>query len=168
MTALKPEGCVGGDCALPGRSFREGGVLDGVLLLGAVVLIGVGVAALMRRAQGVGRFGRLGRIGLLCASVGLALVLSGLLFIALTSRYIPFVMLPGGVVLFIGIVILSVAILRADVLPRWSAAVLLLGSLAMFNFNYQDARVLLAIPFGLAWVGVGFALWSTRSDWNTR
>ena len=29
ITALKPEGCIGDECYLPGRSMREGGALAG-------------------------------------------------------------------------------------------------------------------------------------------
>jgi hypothetical protein len=30
----------------------------------------------------------------------------------------------------------------------------------MFEFNDQNAQALLAIPFGIAWVAVGYVLWS--------
>ncbi len=36
---------------------------------------------------------------------------------------------------------------------------LIVGSLAMLGFNDQNAQVLLAIPFGVAWMAVGYALW---------
>jgi hypothetical protein len=34
----------------------------------------------------------------------------------------------------------------------------------MLGFNDQDARALLAVPFGLAWIAVGCALWAERSE----
>jgi hypothetical protein len=52
----------------------SGGALEALLFGGAVVLIGIGVATLVGQARRTGRFGKLGRIGLLCAVLGLALV----------------------------------------------------------------------------------------------
>ena len=69
----------------------------------------------------------------------------------------PLVVLPGGLALLVGLLIVGIVILRADILPRWSAVLLVLGTLAMLGLNDQDARVLLAIPFGIAWMGVGYA-----------
>jgi hypothetical protein len=163
VTALKPEGCVGADCALPGRSMRSGGgALEALLFVGAVALIGTGVAALVIEARRADRFGKLGRIGLLCAVLGLGVLVSGFLiqalFFAGDFPYMPLVVLPGGLAMLVGLLILGVVILRADILPRWSAVLLVLGTLAMLGFNDQDSRVLLAIPFGVAWMGVGYAL----------
>jgi hypothetical protein len=36
----------------------------------------------------------------------------------------------------------------------------IVGALAMLGANEQTARVLLMIPFGVAWVAVGYVLWS--------
>jgi hypothetical protein len=32
----------------------------------------------------------------------------------------------------------------------------------MLGFNDQNAQVLMAIPFGIGWIAVGYALWSGR------
>lgn len=40
------------------------------------------------------------------------------------------------------------------------ALLLVVGSLAMLGFNDQNTQVLLAIPFGIAWMAVGYVLWS--------
>jgi hypothetical protein len=37
---------------------------------------------------------------------------------------------------------------------------LILGTLAMLGFNDQNAQALMAIPNGVAWVAVGYVLWS--------
>ena len=58
--------------------------------------------------------------------------------------------------------LLSVAVLRARVLPRWAAILLMVGSLAMLGFNDQNWQALMAIPYGLAWMAVGYVLWSDR------
>jgi hypothetical protein len=34
----------------------------------------------------------------------------------------------------------------------------------MLGFNDQNARALMAIPNGIAWVAVGYVLWSGRSE----
>ena len=72
--------------------------------------------------------------------------------------YMPFFLAPGGLALIIGMLLLGVATLRAGVLPRWSAALLIIGAVAMLAFNDQNARALMAIPFGIAWMAVGYAL----------
>ena len=136
--------------------------LEALLFVGAVVFIGIGVAALVIKARHAGRFGSLGRIGLYLAALGLALLVAGLLiqalFFAGDFPYMPLVVLPGGLALLVGLLMVGIVILRADILPRWSAVLLVLGTLAMLGLNDQDARVLLAIPFGIAWMGVGYAL----------
>ncbi len=37
---------------------------------------------------------------------------------------------------------------------------IIVGALVMLGANEQTVRVLLMIPFGLAWVAVGYVLWS--------
>ena len=67
---------------------------------------------------------------------------------------------PGLLALVVGFVVAGIAILRARVLPRWVAVLIVVGALAMLGANEQTARVLLMIPFGVAWVAVGYVLWS--------
>jgi hypothetical protein len=170
VIALRPEGCIGAACDLPGRSLRTGSALDTVLFFAAVLCIVLAVAAVVIRARRAGRFGRLGRIGLGGGAVGLALLLSGGLVQAIWFSgdfpYMPLVVIPGDLVLLMGLVLLGIAILRAGVLPRWSAALLIVGTLAMLGFNDQNAQVLMAIPFGLAWtwIGAGYALQAAKSE----
>jgi hypothetical protein len=64
--------------------------------------------------------------------------------------------------LIVGFVLLSVAVLRAGVLPRWAAILLVVGSLAMLGFNDQNWQALMAVPNGLAWMAVGYVLWADR------
>jgi hypothetical protein len=49
-------------------------------------------------------------------------------------------------------------VLRAEVLPRWLAIVLLASAAFLVTANEQTTRVLLAVPFGLAWILVGAVL----------
>ena len=68
------------------------------------------------------------------------------------------------VALVIGFVLLGISVLRAGVLPRWAALLLIAGTLAMLGFNDQNALALLAIPNGIGWVAVGYVLWSGRGE----
>src|SRR5918992_109219 len=54
------------------------------------------------------------------------------------------------------VLLLGITILRARVLPLWVAVLCVVGTLAMLGVNDQNAQVFLAIPFGIAWVVVGY------------
>ncbi len=91
------------------------------------------------------------------------LVISGLiqaLFFGGDFPLMPYFVIPGVLALIVGFVLVGIAILRAGVLPRWVAVLIIVGALAMLGANEQTARVLLMIPFGVAWVAVGYVLWS--------
>jgi hypothetical protein len=100
VTALKPEGCVGAECDLPGRSMREGGSLDGALAIIGVLLIALGATAVVSRAREAGRLGTLGRVGLLFGIAGAALLLiAGLvqaIFFGGDFPYMPLFVLRAG------------------------------------------------------------------------
>jgi hypothetical protein len=78
--------------------------------------------------------------------------------------YMPLVVIPGALMLLIGILLMAITVLRAGVLARWASVLLIVGTLAMFGYNDQNAQALLAVPFGIAWLGVGDALCSTRGQ----
>jgi hypothetical protein len=168
VTALKPEGCIGDACDLPGRSMRTGGALDAALFLAAVLLIALGAVTVVLRARGAGRLGTAGRAGLAVGLAGVALLLAGGVVQALLLGgdfpYMPLFVLPGALALVTGLLLLGIAILRAGVLPRWAGVLLVVGALSMLGFNDQNAQALLAIPFGLAWVATGYALWSGQGE----
>ncbi len=91
------------------------------------------------------------------------LVISGLiqaLFFGGDFPLMPYFVVPGLLALVVGFVLVGIAILSAGVLPRWVAVLIIVGALAMLGANEQTARVLLMIPFGVAWVAVGYVLWS--------
>lgn len=71
----------------------------------------------------------------------------------------PYFVLPVLLALVVGFVLLGVVILRTGVLPRWCAALL--------GMNEQTTRVLLAIPFGVAWAVLGAVLWTRRDGAGT-
>jgi hypothetical protein len=166
VTALKPEGCIGSECQLPGRSMREGGVPEGLLFVTAVLLLAVGAAGVVDRVRATGRFGRLGRIGLAVSGVGIATIaIAGLVqtfFFAGDFALMPYVVIPAGLALVGGLVLLGIAVLT--VLPRWVGALLIIGVLTMLLANEQNARILLVVPFGIAWMAVGSVLRSGNGD----
>ena len=166
VSALKPVGCIGAECSLPGRSMRAGSAVDALLLIAAVLLIGLGAAA-VTDAMRTGRFGTFGRVGVASSALGLLLIACGLVVQAFVFGgdfpYMPMVVIPGALAVVIGLLLLGVAILGTGVLPRWAGVLLILGTLALLGFNDQNAQALMAVPFGIAWLGVGYALWSTQS-----
>ena len=168
MTALKPEGCIGDACDLPGRSMRGSGALEAVLFLAAVLLIALGAVGVVLLARASGRLGPAGRAGLVLGLAGVGLLLAGGLAQALLFGgdfpAMPLFVLPGMLALVTGFLLLGVAVLRAGAVPRWAGGLLMVGALALLGFNDQNAQALLAVPFGLAWVAVGTALWSGRGE----
>ncbi len=160
--ASKPRGCIAEECAF--RPMRESGALDGGLMLVSLLLFVAGAAGLVVLTRSIGRFGRMGRTGSIIGALGAALlVTSGLvqnIFFGGDFPLMPYFVIPGALALIAGVLLLGVAVLRAGVLPRWVAVLIIVGALLMLGANEQTARVLLTIPFGLAWVAVGYVLWS--------
>ncbi len=160
--ASKPRGCIAEECAF--RPMRESGALDGILTLLSVLLLAVGAAGLLVLVRRSGRFGKMGKAGVVIAAAGVAL----LVIVSLIQSVVfggdfplmPYFVIPGLLALVVGFVLVGIAILSAGVLPRWVAVLIIVGALAMLGANEQTARVLLMIPFGVAWVAVGYVLWS--------
>ena len=164
--ALRPVGCVAEQCAR--RPMRESSAVEDILTLGGFLLFAVAAAALVMLVRSAGRFGKLGKAGTVLALVGgSVLVLSGLVPALLFDGdfpLMPYFVIPGIAALIIGLGLLAVTVLRSGVLPRWAAVSLLVGTLAMVGFNEQTAAAWLAIPFGLAWIAVGYGLWVRQPD----
>ncbi len=168
IQASKPRGCIAQECAF--RPMRETGALDGILTLLAVLLLAVGAVGLVTLIRRSGRFGRAGKAGVLIGAVGAALLVIVILIQAMFygggeefPLWPPFV-ITGLLALVVGFVLVGITILRAGVLPRWVAVLIIVGALAMLGFNDQTWRALMAIPFGVAWVAVGYVMWSGESE----
>jgi hypothetical protein len=158
QTGFKPRGCMGDECAF--MPLRESGSIDTVLLYVAMLLLAVGVAGLVIHTRNAERLGRLGRIGLVASVVGVVLLMISSLVEAVFFAGGDFLsVIPAGLVLVVGFLLLVITILRARVLPFWVTVLLVVGTLAMLVANDQNAQVFLAIPFGIAWVAVGYVLW---------
>jgi hypothetical protein len=127
----------------------------------AMLLLAVGVAGLVLHTRNAGRLGRLGWIGLVVGVVGVeVLIISSLVEAVFFDGDFPLLsVIPAGLVLIVGFLLLGITILRARVLPLWVAVLFVVGTLALLWANNQNAQVFLAIPFGIAWVAVGYVLW---------
>jgi hypothetical protein len=162
--ASKPRGCIAEECAF--RPMRESGALDGILMLLSLLLFAVAVTGLVILARSAGRFGKTGKTGVVIAAAGVALLvivsLIQSIFFGGDFPLWPAFVIPSLLAMVAGLVLLGVAILRSRVLPRWTAALLIIGALAMLGVNEQTSRVLLTIPLGVAWVAAGYVLWTGR------
>jgi hypothetical protein len=58
----------------------------------------------------------------------------------------PQFVIPGLLAMVFGFLLVGIAILRSEVLPRWVAVLIIGGALAMLGANEQTARVLRMIP----------------------
>ncbi len=165
VIASLPGGCIGESCEF--SQMKNTGFAVPLLTL-ALLFVAAGAAALVVYARHAGRLGRLGGVGVIIGTMGLALLVIGVatgglieaFFFAGDFPLMPLFVLPGGLVLFVGFLLVAVAVLRAKVLPRWAAVLLVLGLLTLLGFNEQSWRAVFGIPFGIAWVGVGYVLWT--------
>jgi hypothetical protein len=155
--ALMPVGCIADECDI--RPIGDSSAAA-PLFIAAVLLIGAGLAAVVRRARHAGRFGVSGRLGLIAAVTGVVTILGAGLVQGVFFRgdfpLMPYIVLPAGLAVVIGFLLLGIALLRSGILPRWTAALLVVGTLALLGVNDQNAQILLAIPCGIAWVAVGY------------
>lgn len=160
--ASQPVGCVGGDCAA--GSLRESGAVVGILTLVALVLLALTATALVALTRRAGRTDRSGTVGVVLALAGaVVLAIAGLVNAVLFDgdfSLMPYFVWPALLALVVGFVLLGVMVLRSGVLPRWAALALLTGTALLVGFNEQTTAAWLGVPFGLAWIAVGYALWA--------
>ncbi|MDP9313914.1 MAG: hypothetical protein M3R24_24055 [Chloroflexota bacterium] len=163
MVARMPVGCIAEECLT--RPMRDT-TAAAPLFIAAVLFIALGLAALVGRSRSAGRFGGLGCLALGASAAGIVGLLLALLVQTVFFRgdfpLMPNFVIPAGLALVVGFLLLGIAILRSGVLPKWTAALLVIGALAMLGANDQNTRFLLVIPFGLAWIAVGYVLWCGR------
>ncbi len=68
----------------------------------------------------------------------------------------------GAFALTIGVVLFGIATLWANVLPSAAGLLLLAAGLMLFLVDPENRRAFLALPYGVAWLWLGYALWSGR------
>ena len=145
------------------------GVVDlGELLIAAELFFAAGLVGLHARLAGRGDWP--GRIGGCLAYVAMALALVNApysLFFSEDGPRTPFpfnvTYFAGSLAVFVGLALLGVAALRAEILPHpWRLLPLTIGLSALLPV-WVLALVHLELPvvaLGLAWVLLGYVLWS--------
>ncbi len=131
----------------PYGSFEGLGV-PGLLSLVLIALGLVGLDLPSWRGQGHGRLGR----------VGFDVALLGAFAVVVTGASWPIGMI-GAWVPMVGSLMVGAAALLEGTLPRWGAMALVVGSLVFFLFDTDPARAWFALPYGAAWVAVGYLMW---------
>jgi hypothetical protein len=151
-----------------------------VLFEAALPLFAVGLVGLHARLGGRG--GRLGKTGVLLAYVALASALVVLVGWTLApagwvpdedslTPLTPFIVL-AGLGPFVGLVLLGIATLRVKAMPApWSALPLLMGTGAVplmlvggvLELVSERLVELPIVLLGLAWVLLGYSVWSGRN-----
>ena len=132
-------------------------VLEAVFI---IALAGTIFAVMGLHAFAQGRYGKAGMIGFWLTLIGTALIMiSAMLtfFVGQNSLGAAFL---GGVLLdFIGYVVLGITTLRSKILPLWVGLSLIFGFPVSVILSSFGGGVL----FGLAWLMLGYFLWSQRS-----
>jgi len=151
-----PQGCIDQGCV--GHAMRGSSPADTVLYLVAGLMLAtssLGLLLLARATSGLGRTG-------IAAGVagGAGCLLLGAASVAIDNNWsgMPGLVVPGVLLLAVGLVLVAWVVLRARVLPTWTALLLLATALLVPFANEQTSRILLAVPFGLTWLVAGAGL----------
>jgi uncharacterized membrane protein len=125
-----------------------------------------GLVGLHARQTGrCGKLERLEKISFFLAVLGATV--AAISNVAEDGFHIP---LMGGVfiasifILLLGLLLLAIATLLANVLPRWYGWALLVGVLAMLLNNHLLPDGGGVILFGLIWIVLGYALWKDQTS----
>ncbi len=148
------------------------GAPDPDLFIPAQLFFALGLLGL--HTQLAERGGRLGRIGGFLAYVAVALSMFNVpysVFFAEDGPQTPFpfnvTYLLAGLAIFVGLVFLGIATLRAGALPGWWLTLPLIVGLSALLPVWALALVHLKLPIlalGLAWMLLGYVLWSRRDE----
>jgi hypothetical protein len=129
----------------------------------ALVLIAAGLAGV--RARSAGSIGLVGQLAALAGIGGVALFAAGAVFVTVDpgTATRPFLIPAGTALLIAGSLALAIILSRLSE-PRWPAALLIAGSLALIAAAPDGWRAWLFAPYGLAWLPLGYSLWSGRGE----
>jgi hypothetical protein len=140
---------------VPGGPHRVTDDLVLCVLLSLVLIFG-GMAALHSRQAG--RAGAKGTRAFAIAAGGVATAVLGAVMGAVGLPASWAILFLGFLTACFGSTQLGLAALRTEVVPRPAALLLVASSFVLMAFNTEDARALLAVPFGVAWTWLGYAL----------
>ncbi len=155
----------------------ESHVLSHAPAVPTYALLALGIVGLYLRQKR--RFGLLGKVSFSLTFTGFALIAIGGLAIILVEVLAGTGSTPGwldgivhrvgGLSMIIGTVLFAIATLRANVLPRGGALLIIIG-LLMFvgtRFGGVESDWLKSVPavlFGAGWAWLGYALWSGKEE----
>ena len=159
VLATRPEGCIAASCSVAAGHRVTEDVAWLLLLSVAFLAVATGVLAgdLSRHARTTARTMWAAAAFLSAGAVALA---AGVVINAAIVGDSPLWWLHdsdslGRFLPVVGSALAGVAVVRARALRAWAGAALIIGSVLTLGFNAQNARVLLTIPLGLAWVATG-------------
>ena len=163
--ASQPRGCVGDECV--GLAMRDATPATSLLVAVAAVMMVASGAGLLQLVRRRGRLGWTGAVGATACAVGIVLLALATalqeIFYDGDFAWMPVFVGPGVIALAVGLALVGWTIRRSRVVPSWAGVCMLVGALLLLGANEQTAAVLLAAPFGLAWLATGAALLSGRS-----
>ena len=164
--ASQPRGCVGDECVAAQMRNATTGTSLLVALAGVMMVAsGAGLLLLIRRRSHLGLTGMLGATACGFGVVVLALATAlQVLVYGSDFRWMPAFVVPGVTALAVGLALIGWTVLRSGVVPSWVGVGLLIGAVLLVGANEQTAAVLLAVPFGMAWLATGAALMLRRNE----
>ena len=138
-------------------------------------LLAVGVAGLYLWQTRQGRFGWLGTVGFILVVTACVVIALGGLAIVLVDGVLkaPVGALdaihPVELLLLIGAVLFSLATMRADLLPRGGALLIIVGALGFFGIAFAGVGPewlisVAVVILGAGWAWLGYALWSESGE----
>ena len=152
LHAMQPRGCIGDECFV--RPMREATTATSLLVMVTAAALLAFLLALVALLARTGSLGWTGITGVVACVLGL-----GLLALVSVSplrdqlRPAPFL-----ATIAVGLALLGWTVLRSGVVPIWAGLGLLVGVLLLAGVSEQTSRVLLALPFGMAWLATGLVL----------
>jgi len=167
--ASLPTGCVAEECET--RPQRDWSPLATSLVVVAFVLVtasALGLVVLASDASATGRLRQLKQAALISGGIGVGLLALGAILLALEvpgmNNAMPGFVVPGVILCIVAAALTAWLVVKTRLLPGWVAVVLAATAALLPGANEQNDSILLAIPFGLAWLGAGILLlarWST-------
>lgn len=147
---------------LLGRSFPQ--AMEALLVV-ALLLVPVGMVG-FHALQGQ-NYGHMGRAGFWVAVVApLAVALGAASYLWWGSVFgssLLWLALPvGPLVLLVGLTLYGVATIQANVLPSWCGVVFIVAMPAALASSIVGAFASMFMVFGLAWLTLGYVLWSHK------
>jgi hypothetical protein len=153
-----PRGCIGDQCA--DAPMRGSSPVASTLFVVTGLMLAVSGFGLLVIAHQRARLGRVGTLAGITAGLGLLLLAAAGVVSTIDNDWsgMPGLVVPGIVLLAVGLVLVAAVVLRAHVVPTWVGA-LVLGTAVLLPFaNEQTSLILLAVPFGVAWLTSGLTL----------